>query len=99
MSSNNTRGRKMKKIRQNTHTIFVFFPPLYFQPHEGVSKSPNMLRNTGVFKQFEDLGHQVRDFGNISKPSTISDRFNQVAEFNRQVNNLLLVILVKITNF
>ena len=64
---------------------------LTFQPHQGVSKSPDLLRNCGAFQQLQSLGHEITDFGNVASDQDEARNPEQVLEFNRKVGLLFFV--------
>ena len=65
-----------------------------------MNKSPQLLRNSGVFDKLKLLGHEIKDFGDVHVNPT-SNRTHDVLEFNRQViviQPLLLILFAKISS-
>jgi len=63
------------------------------QPHQGVSKSPDLLRNCGAFQQLQSLGHEITDFGNVASDQDEARNPEQVLEFNRKLSELVERVL------
>uniref|UniRef100_A0A224YTT6 Arginase n=1 Tax=Rhipicephalus zambeziensis TaxID=60191 RepID=A0A224YTT6_9ACAR len=54
-------------FRSNWREIGVLGVPIHQgQPKPGVEKGPQFLRDAGLLDQLRDLGHEVKDFGDVS---------------------------------
>lgn len=70
------------------------------QMHQGVKNSPYLLRRKGVISALKEMGHDVKDFGNLEQEKldsvSIKQRYlkqsiknhMEVGAFNEKVNTL-----------
>ena len=76
-----------KNCSMNMWIIFLTF----FQPHEGVAKSPDLIRNSYFMDLVKNLGHDLQDFGDVQCPlpenkDDKSARIQHVIQFNKKVS-------------
>jgi len=61
------------------------------QPHQGVSKSPELLRNSGVFEKLRTLGHDIKDYGDVEQKQERNP--TNVLAFNKNLSELVERVL------